>query len=64
MRLEAYSAKTSARGHYELIDSNGDAPVLSFKLNDLDANIEDCVKWLDQGFRLVWVEEEKPKKKK
>jgi len=49
---------------YELIDSNGDAPVLSFKLNDLDANIEDCVKWLDQGFRLVWVEEEKPKKKK
>ena len=62
IHLEAYCAKTSKHGHYEI--KNGDDTELSFKPDELDAHIEECVRWLTGDCQLVWVEEKPPKKKK
>ena len=68
IRLEAYCAKTSRGGHYDVTNGRDDtliSVVLSFKENELDAKIEECVTWLNRGnHQLVWVEENPPKKKK
>ena len=67
IRLEAHCAKTSAHGHYEITNGRDDtliSIVLSFKEDELDAHIEECVTWLNRGYQLIWVEEKPPKKKK
>ena len=66
VRLEAYCAKTSGHGRYEITNGREDtiiSSVLSFKEDELDAHVEECVTWLNRGYHLKWVEA-KPKKKK
>ncbi len=67
IRLEAYCAKTSNHGHYEITNGREDtllSILMSFKEDELDAKIEECVTWLNRGHQLIWVEEKPPKKKK
>ena len=68
IRLEAYCAKTSKHGHYDVTNGRDDtliSVVLSFKENELDAKIEECVTWLNRGgYQLIWVEEKPTKKNK
>ena len=67
IRLEAYFAKTSGHGHYEITNGREDtiiSIVLSFKEDELDAHVEECVTWLNRGYQLIWVEAKPQKKKK
>ena len=67
VRLEAYCAKTSEHGHYEITNGREDtivSIVSSFKEDELDAHVEECASWLGLGYQLIWVEEKKKKSMK